>query len=70
MCMNCGCGEPDKRHQPTDILREDVQRAADGSGMTLKEAARNVQRSIEQLAADRDGGQLAGSAPWSTGKRA
>jgi len=19
MCMNCGCGEPDTRHHPTDI---------------------------------------------------
>jgi len=73
MCMNCGCGELDKRHQPTDILREDVQRAADGSGMTLKEAARNVQRSSEQLAGDqassRTDGQQVGSAPWSAGKR-
>ena len=44
MCMNCGCGEPEKRHQPTDITREDLQRAADGTGMTLREAAENVQR--------------------------
>ena len=28
MCMNCGCGEPEKLHQPTDITKEDVQRVA------------------------------------------
>ena len=45
MCMNCGCGEADKRHHPTDITREDLQRAADGAGMTLRDTAENVQRS-------------------------
>ena len=50
MCMNCGCGEDDKRHHPTDITREDLQRAADGSGMTLRDTAENVQRSTSKLA--------------------
>ena len=49
MCMNCGCGEPEKRHHPTDITREDLQRAADGSGMTLRDTAENVQRSTASL---------------------
>ena len=49
MCMNCGCGEPDKRHQPTDITRDDLQRAADGSGMTLERAASNVQESLSAM---------------------
>ena len=49
MCMNCGCGEPDKRHHPTDITREDLQRAADGSGMTLRDTAENVRRSTATL---------------------
>lgn len=71
MCMNCGCGELDKRHHPTDITREDVQRAADGSGMTLKDAIRNVQRSSEQLAGRQGAGQSTDSAAWSSsGKRA
>lgn len=70
MCMNCGCGESDKRHHPTDITREDVQRAADGGGMTLDEAAANVARSSEQLAGRETAGQPARSAPWSTTKRA
>jgi hypothetical protein len=53
MCMNCGCGEPEKRHNPTDITREDLQRAADGSGMTIRDAAENVQRSTAQLIDER-----------------
>ena len=49
MCMNCGCGEVDKRHQPTDITREDLQRAADGSGITLDEATTNMQSSLDKV---------------------
>jgi hypothetical protein len=49
MCMNCGCGEVDKRHHPTDITREDLQRAADGAGMTLRDTAENVRRSTSKL---------------------
>ncbi len=49
MCLNCGCGEPNARHQPTDITREDLERAADGSGIPLEEAAGNVRSSLESL---------------------
>ena len=49
MCMNCGCGEPDKRHQPTDITRDDLQRAADGSGMSLQQASANVRTSLDKM---------------------
>ena len=49
MCMNCGCGEADKRHHPTDITQEDLQRAADGAGMTLRDAADNIQRSSAKI---------------------
>ena len=42
MCMNCGCGDVDARHHPTDITREDLQRAADGSGILIAEAAQHV----------------------------
>ena len=49
MCMNCGCGEPDERHQPTDITREDVQRAADGSGLSLDQALTNLNVSLEKI---------------------
>ena len=49
MCMNCGCGEVDKRHQPTDITWDDVQRAADGSGITPDEASANIQSSLDKV---------------------
>jgi hypothetical protein len=49
MCLNCGCGEPDARHQPTDITRDDLKRAADGSGISMDEATRNVRTAIETL---------------------
>lgn len=60
MCMNCGCGEVDERHHPTDITREDLQRAADGGGMSLDEAASNVATSAEKLA-----GSTAKDGTWS-----
>ena len=50
MCMTCGCGEPAKRHHPTDITTEDLQRAADGAGVSFGEAARNLRRSSEDVA--------------------
>lgn len=64
MCMNCGCGDVDARHHPTDITREDLQRAADGSGMTIGEAARNVHDSSGSMTAGHgttDGYATAGS---------
>ena len=67
MCMNCGCGEPDKRHHPTDITRDDLQRAADGSGMTLERAASNVQESISAMSGGKTDTQKA--AAGSSGKR-
>ena len=60
MCMNCGCGELDERHHSTDITREDLQRAADGSGMSLEEAATNVATSTGQLS-----GSTAEDSSWS-----
>jgi len=49
MCMNCGCGEPEKRHQATDITTEDLQKAADGSGISMEEATRNVRASLDKV---------------------
>ena len=69
MCMNCGCGEVDKRHQPTDITREDLQRAADGSGLTLRQAAEAVARSSQEII-ETGGGAGVTAARWSDSKRA
>ena len=49
--MNCGCGEAEKRHQPTDITKEDVQRAAEGSGISLEEATANLRTSLDKIEA-------------------
>ena len=49
MCLNCGCGEPDTRHQPTDITREDVERAAKGGGMSVEKAITNLSESLSKL---------------------
>ena len=59
MCMNCGCGEPDTRHHPTDITREDLQRAADGGGMSLERAASNVEDSLATMTGGESGAQQA-----------
>ena len=61
MCMNCGCGEPDKRHQPTDITREDFQRAADGSGIPLEQATKNMTASLEKVGTTKHQESTAGS---------
>lgn len=53
MCMNCGCGEATKRHQDTDITREDLERAAEGGGLSLEEVTANVRTSLDQLQGDR-----------------
>ena len=57
MCMNCGCGEPDTRHHPTDITREDLQRAADGGGMSLERAASNVEDSLAKITGRESGAE-------------
>lgn len=49
MCLNCGCGEPDTRHQPTDITRQDVEQAAQGSGATVEETVANLTASLAKL---------------------
>ena len=62
MCLNCGCGEPDARHQPTDITREDLKRAADGSGISMDEATRNVSTALESMGGS-DRAPAGGTAP-------
>lgn len=70
MCMTCGCGEVDKRHHPTDITREDLQRAADGAGITLRQAAKNLGHSTDEVSRAQSRSPLPTSLPWSVGRRA
>ena len=50
MCLNCGCGEYDERHKPSDITREDLMKAADGQGMDLKKTIANMEESMQAIA--------------------
>jgi hypothetical protein len=62
MCMNCGCGEDDKRHhRPISPARICNGRPI-GSGMTLRDTAENITRSTSKLA----DGQPTGSQSTST----
>ena len=70
MCMNCGCGQLDTRHQPTDLIRKDLQRAADANGMDLTEAARNVAKAAQQMADGKGStSEMAGSTAGGTSRR-
>lgn len=47
MCLNCGCGELDERHKPSDITMEDLAKAAEGQGMDMKKTIANMQESLQ-----------------------
>jgi hypothetical protein len=49
MCLNCGCGEYDKRHKPSDITMEDLAKAAEGQGMDMKETVANLTESMKGI---------------------
>jgi hypothetical protein len=48
MCMSCGCGEPDERHKPGDITREDLEKAAKNHDLDVQQVVRNIQQSAHQ----------------------
>jgi hypothetical protein len=50
MCLNCGCGEYEKRHKPADITMDDLKAAADGQGMEIGETAANLEESGRAIA--------------------
>jgi hypothetical protein len=50
VCLNCGCGEYDERHKPSDITMEDIAKAAEGQGMEMKETMANMQESLQGAA--------------------
>ena len=50
MCLNCGCGEYDERHKPSDITMEDMAKAAEGQGMDMKQTLANMQDSMQGAA--------------------
>jgi hypothetical protein len=67
MCMNCGCGQPnDDRGNGANITADDLRRAGDANGQSLRESAQHIVETVELLAASRrddrgPGGAAAGS---------
>jgi hypothetical protein len=49
MCMNCGCGQYDERHKPTDITLSDLREAARGHDMEVEQAADNIHNGAREL---------------------
>lgn len=49
MCMSCGCDEPNERHKPGDIIREDLEKAAKNSKIDVETVANNIQASAKKL---------------------
>ena len=53
MCMNCGCGTPDERHgHPENITVDDLRRAGEVNGQSLRESARNILASVDATELD------------------
>jgi hypothetical protein len=40
--MNCGCGEYNERHKPSDITMDDLKTAAEGHDMDVEQAADHI----------------------------
>jgi hypothetical protein len=49
MCLTCGCHEPYESHgNPDNFTMEGLQRAAKAAGITVQEAAANIQADTER----------------------
>jgi hypothetical protein len=50
MCLNCGCGEPNNRHDnEANITLDDVRRAGDSNGQSVDESLRNMGMAARQV---------------------
>lgn len=49
MCLNCGCGQYEERHKPTDIVLDDLKAAAKGHDMEVEQAADNIHAGASEL---------------------
>jgi hypothetical protein len=50
MCLNCGCGEPNERHDnDANITLDDVRRAGEANGQTVEESLRNMGMAARQI---------------------
>jgi hypothetical protein len=61
MCMNCGCGRPnDDLGNPANITADDLARASEANGQSLRESAQHIIETVELLdASPRDTSGLA-----------
>jgi hypothetical protein len=47
MCLNCGCGQPNEDHgKAENITADDLQRAADANGQSLRESAQHIVETV------------------------
>lgn len=47
MCISCGCGEPnDKHNNPNLITRDDLEKAAKAANISIDDAAKNIASSM------------------------
>jgi len=47
MCMSCGCGESHATHgDKRNIVNADLKKAADASKISLKDAVRNIEKTL------------------------
>jgi hypothetical protein len=47
MCMSCGCGEPYESHgDKRNIIYADLKKAGDASRISVKEAVRNIEKTL------------------------
>lgn len=50
MCLNCGCGEPNERHDSeANITLDDVRRAGEANGQSIEESLRNMGQAARQV---------------------
>lgn len=66
MCLNCGCGEPETRHQATDITADDVRQAA--AGKPMDQTVQNIRAGLDKLGQSQGSGTGSMSQPSSGGQ--
>lgn len=50
MCLNCGCGELNERHdKDANITLDDVRRAGEANDQSLEESLRNMGMAARQV---------------------
>jgi hypothetical protein len=49
MCLNCGCGDYwEKRDHETNITMGEVEKAAQGEGMSIEETVKEMTHSLQE----------------------